>query len=51
MQGQSEIGSFYSPPQAGGSSGQKEPVKHVETVIDIGLRDKVCFFDRHLCAS
>ncbi|GHJ89349.1 hypothetical protein NliqN6_5751 [Naganishia liquefaciens] len=38
MQGQSEIGSFYSPPQAGGASGQKEPVKHVETVIDIGLR-------------
>lgn len=41
MQGQSEIGSFYSPPQIGGASGQKEPVKHVETVIDIGLRDKV----------
>lgn len=42
MQGQSDIGSFYSPPQAGGASGQKEPVKHVETVIDIGLRKKVC---------
>lgn len=46
FQGQSEIGSFYSPPSANAtaeenrrSNSQHQPVLSVETVIDIGLRD------------
>lgn len=43
MQGESDIGSFYSPPSAetsSGPSGTSDAV-HVEAVIDIGMREQV----------
>lgn len=51
MQGQSEIGSFYSPPTQTGGAGQKGQVKHVETVIDIGLREKASYILSPVCAA
>ncbi len=48
FQGQSEIGSFYSPPEPPTIIGSREErlhlaeeMAHVETVIDIGMREKV----------
>lgn len=42
QQGQSEIGSFYSPPSPGAASGNQQPVEkvHVETVVDVGFRER-----------
>lgn len=43
QQGQSEIGSFYSPPSPSATTGRgttgSQTVPHVETVIDIGFRE------------
>ena len=43
LQGQSEIGSFYSPPSPGAtpdSKGQSVDKPYVETVVDVGFRER-----------
>jgi len=47
--GDSGIGSVYSPPSTDerAAKGSAEPVRHVETVIDIGYREQVRFHRRY----